>query len=99
MTAAMYIDLLLMWLEIFLGTEAGPFPLSPECQMVVDLLNRAGGSRELSRMTGIDRRLLQRQAKGQPPQPHHIEALERAEAAITRAHAETLAQAFRRLAA
>lgn len=68
-------------------------------ERIADLLNRAGGSRELSRLTGIDRRLLQRQAKGQPPQPHHVEALERAEAAITRAHAETLAQAFRRLAA
>lgn len=68
-------------------------------EQIVDLLNRAGGSRALSRLTGIDRRLLQRQAKGQPPQPHHVEALERAEAAITRAHAETLAQAFRRLAA
>lgn len=68
-------------------------------ERIADLLNRAGGSRELSRLTGIDRRLLQRQAKGQPPQPHHVEALERAEAAITRAHAETLAQAFRSLAA
>ena len=62
-------------------------------------LIRRTGVRELSRMTGIDRRLLQRQAKGQPPQPHHVEALERAEAEITRIHAETLARAFRRLAA
>ena len=68
-------------------------------ERIVEILNRAGGSRELSRLTGIDRRLLQRQAKGQPPMPHHVAALERAEAAITRAHADRLAQAFRRLAA
>lgn len=68
-------------------------------EQIVDILNRAGGSRELSRMTGIDRRLLQRQAKGQPPQPHHIAKLVDADATITRSHAETLAQAFRRLAA
>lgn len=68
-------------------------------EQIIDLLNRAGGSRELSRMTGIDRRLLQRQAKGQPPQPHHITALEAARERITRSHAETLAQAFGRLAA
>jgi hypothetical protein len=68
-------------------------------EQIVDLLNRAGGSRALSLLTGIDRRLLQRQAKGQPPQPHHIAKLVDAEAAITRSHAETLVQAFRRLAA
>lgn len=74
-------------------------PLPEACLMVVDLINRVGSAWALSRMTGIDRRLLQRQAKGRMPQPHHIAALEAARDQITRSHAAQLAQAFGRLAA
>ena len=66
---------------------------------IVALIDRAGGCRELSRLSGIDRRLLQRQAKGQPPQPHHIERLEAAQRQITQSHAAALASAFGRIAA
>ena len=66
---------------------------------IVTLIDRAGGCRHLSALTGIDRRLLQRQAKGQPPQPHHVERLEAARRQITQSHAGALASAFGRVAA
>lgn len=80
---------------------ARPLPLGADMtpEQIITLADRAGGCRELSRLSGIDRRLLQRQCKGQPPQPHHIERLEAAQRQITQSHAAALASAFGRIAA
>lgn len=67
---------------------------------LVLLLDRAGGSRELSRLSGVDRRNLQRMAKGEIEiRTNQAAKLKAAREAITARHAAALASAFGRVAA